>query len=285
MSEMVFLNGRLLPRHQATIPVLDYGFLYGYGLFETLRAYGGRVFRLANHIERLKNSAVVLGLSLPEVDWDSAVRDTVRANHLTEARIRITVSGGEGGLTPDPATCKQPAVLITAAKYTPYPEEVYRRGFRAIISSIRRNSRSPLSRLKSTSYLESLLVKQAARSDGVDEAICLNERGLLAEASMSNIFLVNNGVLKTPGENSGILPGVTRDLVLEMAVASGIKTRQRNIRQAELFQAQEAFLTNSLMEIMPLTVVDGQPIGTGRVGPVTINLMSAYKEMVLAETG
>ena len=280
MSEIVYLNGSLIPRSQASISALDYGFLYGYGLFETMRAYGGRVFRLDNHLRRLARSAEVLGLPIGTLNLEDAVMDTIQANQLSEARIRIAISIGEGGMVPDPSTCNRPTVLILAGHYQPYPEEVYQKGFRAVVSSIRRNSGSPLSRLKSANYLESLLARQDARAAGVNEALCLNEKGFLAEASMSNIFLVTNGILRTPGQESGILPGITRETILELASPLGINTLEDNIRLDELSQAEEAFLTNSLIEVMPLTELEGKPIGSGRPGPVTERLTAAYRKLV-----
>ena len=280
MSEIVYLNGSLIPRSQARISALDYGFLYGFGLFETMRAYGGQVFRLDSHLNRLARSAEILGLPIQALDLKGGVMDTIHANKLSDARVRITISIGEGGMVPDPSACTQPTVLILAGHYKPYPKQVYEKGFRAVVSSIRRNSQSPLSRLKSANYLENMLAKQEARAAGVDEAICLNEKGLLAEASMSNIFLVNDGILRTPGEESGILPGITREVVLELASQLGINTFEQDIRLDELFQTQEAFLTNSLMEIMPLTEIDGKPVGSGEAESVTRRLMAEYKKLV-----
>lgn len=282
MSEIVYLNGSLIPRSQAGISVLDYGFLYGFGLFETMRAYEGQVFRLDSHLNRLVRSAKILGLPIGVTDLEDAVMATIQANQLGDARIRITVSIGEGSMVPDPSTCKQPTVLILAGDYHPYLEQIYQKGFRAVVSSIRRNSGSPLSRLKSANYLENMLAKQEARAAGVDEALCLNEKGLLAEASMSNIFLVDDGVLRTPGEESGILPGVTRGVVLELASRLGISTLEHDVRLDEIAEAQEAFLTNSLIEIMPLTEIAGRHVGSGRPGPVTQRLMADYKKLVLA---
>jgi len=245
-----------------------------------MRAYGGQVFRLDSHLNRLARSAEILGLPIEALDLKGAVMDTIQANKLSDARVRITISIGEGGMVPDPSACTQPTVLIVAGHYKPYPKQVYEKGFRAVVSSIRRNSQSPLSRLKSANYLENMLAKQEARAAGVDEAICLNEKGLLAEASMSNIFLVNDGILRTPGEESGILPGITREVVLELASQLDINTFEQDIRLDELFQAQEAFLTNSLMEIMPLTEIDGKPVGSGEPEPVTRRLMANYKKLV-----
>ena len=283
MSEIVYLNGYLMPLGQASISVLDYGFLYGYGLFETMRAYGGKIFRLDSHLSRLARAAEILGLPIGALELKDAVMDTIKANKLSDARIRITISMGEGGMVPDPSTCGKPTVLILAGHYQPYPEQVYQKGFRAVVSSIRRNSQSPLSRLKSANYLESILAKQEARAAGVDEALCLNEKGLLAEASMSNIFLVTDGILRTPGQESGVLPGIIRETIMELASQLGINTLEQDIRLDELFQAQEAFFTNSLIEVMPLIEVDGKFIGSGRPGSLTQRLMVAYKELVLAE--
>jgi len=280
MSEIVYLNGSLIPRSEASISALDYGFLYGYGLFETMRAYEGQVFRLDNHLRRLTRSAEVLGLPMGTLNLKDAVMDTIQANQFGDARIRITISIGEGGIVPDPSLCNRPTVLIVAGQYQPYPEEVYEKGFRAIISSIRRNSGSPLSRLKSANYLENLLARQEARAAGVNEAICLNEKGLVAEASMSNIFIVTNGTLKTPGQESGILPGITRETVLELASPLGINTVEDDVRLDQLYHAEEAFLTNSLMEVMPLTEVEGKFVGYGSPGPVTKRLTAAYRKLV-----
>lgn len=281
MSEIVYLNGSLMPRSQARISALDYGFLYGFGLFETMRAYEGQVFLLDRHLSRLARSAEILGLPIGVSDLEEAVMATIQANQLSEARIRISISIGEGGMAPDPSTCQKPTVLVLAGHYQPYPEQVYQKGFRAVVSSIRRNSQSPLSRLKSANYLENILAREEARKAGVDEALCLNEKGLLAEASMSNIFLVTNGTLRTPRQGSGILPGITREVVLELASQLGIDTIEGDIRLDELFHAQEAFLTNSLIEVMPLTELDGKPIGSGRPGSLTKRLMVAYRKLVM----
>ena len=283
MSEIVYLNGSLIPRSQASISVMDYGFLYGYGLFETMRAYGGQVFRLDGHLGRLTRSAAILGLPLQVQELKGAVMDTIQANKLRDARIRIAISIGEGGMAPDPGTCNKPTVLILAGHYQPYPERVYQKGFRAIVSSIRRNSQSPLSSLKTANYLESILARQQARAAGADEAIHLNEKGLLAEASMSNIFIVTDGILRTPGQENGILPGITRETVLELAPRLGINTLEHDIQLGEVLQAQEAFLTNSLIEVMPLTEIAGKPVGHGKPGALTRRLMADYRRMVRDE--
>lgn len=285
MDELVYLNGLLVPRGEARISVLDYGFLYGYGLFETMRAYHGRVFGLKQHLERLACSAEILKIRVETPLLEQAVKDIIRANNLTEARVRLAVSLGEGAMVPDPKSCEKPTVLVMAGAYHSYGEEVYQKGFRAIISSIRRNSQSPIAKLKTANYLESLLARQEAKDAGVDEAICLNDKGLVSEASMSNIFIVAGGVLKTPDPDSGILPGLTRNTVLELAASSGIKAKEQSFTANELLQADEAFVTNSLMEIMPLVQVDGKPVGSGKPGPATLRLMKAYRELVKRELG
>jgi len=281
VEEIVYLNGSLMPLSQARLSPLDYGFLYGYGLFETMRAYSGRIFRLERHLARLSRSAKLLGIDLESIpDLEKALYNTLQANNLSHARIRLTLSGGEGEPLPD-LVIRVPTVLIVARSYTPYPRQVYKQGFKAIVSRIRRNTQSPASAMKSLNYLDNLLARQEAKLAGADEAILLNEQGFLAEGSMSNIFLVSGNALLTPSEDSGILPGITRGVVLEeLAPSLGMKKIERKIALKELLQADEAFFTNSLIEIMPLTQVGGQNIGSGRAGAVTQRLIAAYKELV-----
>lgn len=284
MEETVYLNGSLIPRNQAKVSILDYGFLFGYALFETMRAYNDRVFRLASHLNRLAISAERLGIPV-EIDLlERAVLDTLRANGLSEARIRLIVSIGEGNLTPDTRTCIKPMVVVVAGRYIPYSQEAYEKGFRAILSNIHRNSQSPVSGLKSANFLESMLAKQEARIAGADEAFLLNDRGLLAEASSSNLFIGSKGVLRTPKLGSGILPGVTRAVVLELAAKLGIKAIERDISQAELMKAGEVFLTNSLIEIMPVTEIASKPVGSGKPGEIAKRMMAAYRELVAKQT-
>ena len=285
MTELVYLNGSLVARDDARIAVLDYGFLYGFGLFETMRAYGGHVFRLDRHLDRLLRSAERLGIVVEGEALERAVTETIRANGLSDARIRLTVSIGEGRVVPDPITCGEPTVLVVAGNYQPFSEEVYQKGFNAVIPSIHRNSQSPLSGMKTLNFLESMLARQEARTAGADEVLLLNEKGLLTEASMSNVFLVGNGSLKTPGLESGVLPGVTREVVLELVGGLGMDVVECDITMADLMGAEEVFLTNSVMELMPLTGVEGKPVGSGKPGPVTQKLMTGYREMVRQEVG
>ena len=287
MAEIIYLNGRLIPRSKAKLSPFDHGFLYGYGLFETMRAYQGYIFRLDRHLTRLRRSAQSLGLihSILNVvegkqSLGTACMETLEANKFKNARLRLTVSAGEGDMMPDPSTCSSPTVLITARNLVPLPPEKYASGFKAALSSLRRNSQSPLSRLKSTCYMENILARMAARAVGCDEAILLNEQGYLAEGSTANIFLASNGELVTPSLESGVLPGITREAVLEIARASNIKTLERQVELKELIEAEEAFVTNSILELMPLTWFEGKPIGTGKPGQLTKKLIAAYKELV-----
>jgi len=285
MNGIVYINGNLVPAAEAKIPAFDYGFLFGYALFETMHAYNSTVFRLDRHIQRMVNSANTLGLSLDAVELTNAVQDTVRVNNLQEARIRLTVSAGAGHPVADLASCSKPTVMVVAIPYTPLSPETYEKGYRMVISEIRRNSRSPVAVMKKTDYLESILAKQSARAAGADDALFLNDRGYLTEGTANNIFIVSKGLLKTPPVVAGVLPGITRAVILEMARATAISNKETNIRLAALFTADEVFLTSSLMEIMPVTMIDGQMVGSGRPGPVTRRLMQAFRETVRCETG
>lgn len=287
MAEIIYFNGRLIPRFEAKLSPFDHGFLYGYGLFETMRAYDGHIFRLDSHITRLRCSAESIGLTHSILTTDegkqslkAACRATLEANELKDARIRLTVSAGEGDMTPDPGTCSSPTVLITARSLVPLPPEKYETGFEAAISFLRRNSQSPLSRLKSTCYTENVLARMTAKAAGYDEAIFLNEQGYLAEGSTTNVFLVSHAELITPCFESGVLPGITRDAVLEIARTSNIKATERWVELNELIEAEEAFLTNSVLELMPLVSIEGRPIGSGKPGKVTRDLLFAYRKLV-----
>ena len=282
MEVVVCLNGALIPLTQARISPMDYGFLHGYGLFETMRAYSGHVFRLEKHLARLERSARALNIDLDgPAKLETAIYETLRANHLPDARIRISVSPGEEELAPGIPARAEATVFITAVSYEPPSEQAYRRGFTAMVSKVHRSPRSPSSGLKSLSALDILLARQEAASYGVDHAILLNDDDLVAEGSSSNVFHVNDRTLFTPAEHSGILQGVTRDVVLkELAPSLGLATKEVDVALSDLLEAEEAFLTNSMIEIMPLTVVADRSIGTGRPGPLTRRFMKAYKGLV-----
>jgi len=286
-EEIVYLNGQLVPRSEAKLSPFDHGFLYGYGLFETMRAYQGHIFRLDLHITRLQCSAQAIGFthtilttSEGKQSLKAACLATLEANKLKDARLRLTVSAGEGDTLPDHSTCSSPTIFVSARNLIPLPPEKYESGFTATLSYLRRSSQSPLSRLKSTCYIESILARTAARAAGYDEAILLNEEGYLAEGSTTNIFLASKNRLVTPSLESGALPGITRETVLEIARASGIETEERQVELKELIEAEEAFVTNSIIELMPLTRFEGKPIGTGKPGELTRRLTAGYRKLV-----
>lgn len=291
MGEIVYLNGSLIPRSQARISAFDYGFLYGYGLFETMRAYHGTIFLLERHLKRLLDSAAIIGLGsrLAEIDLGKACIDTLRANGLQDARLRLTVSKGEVDSFPGANTSAAPTVLVTAISSSALAAQVYNKGYRAGISSLRRYSQSPLSRLKSANYLLSVLAKMEAEAAGLNESLLLNEHGLLTEGSISNVFFVSQTGLVTPPVESGILPGITRGVVMELADSLEMNVTEGEVRLEDLRRFDEAFLTNSVMEIMPLVEVRDNTgrvitIGSGRPGKLTERLMTAYREMVERET-
>lgn len=292
MEEIVYLNGSLVPRSQARVSAFDHGFLYGYALFETMRAYHGKIFLLERHLKRLKDSAEIIGLSqsLEEIDLGKACLETLRANNLKDARLRLTVSRGEVDTFPGTGINITPTVLVTARSYTALPVEIYNRGYRAGVSSLCRCRQSVISRIKSANYLVSVLAKMEAEAAGLDEALLLNESGFIAEGSVSNVFFINSSGLITPPLESGILPGITREVVIELAGSLGTGVTEGDVRSADLKKFDEAFLTNSIMGIMPLVAVRNDTgkmvnIGSGKPGKVTNRLMAAYREMVERKTG
>ncbi len=266
----------MLPVGELVLNPLDRGFTLGDGLFETLRVRGDTVLGIERHLFRLRVGAAVLGLSpLPkDKDLKDAITKTLTANGLTEAAVRLTISRGvpkRRGLLPEPEP--NPSMVIHAEPFTGYPAELYDRGARAVISGIRRNEHSPLARVKSLNYLDNVLARREAEARGVDDALLLNTAGDLACASAANLFLLLHGALVTPSVASGALPGTVRELVTaELAPPIGLKVVERVVRPEELRAAHEVFLTNALMGIVPLTVVDTLPIGTGVPGPVSMKL-------------
>ena len=284
MKEIFYLNGELLPREKAKVSLLDYGFLFGFGLYETVRVYSGKVFRLDNHLARLRYSGAHLGMVIHTTLIRDAVNDVIKANGFKHARLRISVSIGEGTMSPNLDSCKHPTIAVLASKYKPPNREKYQNGYEVILSSIRRSSFSPVTFLKSANTMENMLARRDARDAGADEALFLNEKGYLTEAAGSNLFIVRDGILKTPRYESGILPGVTRVVVFELAAQLRIKFKEVNLRLADLLQADEVFITNSLIEIMPVTIFNGKPIADGKPGALTGKLVKAYKALVKKET-
>ncbi|MCR4420607.1 MAG: aminotransferase class IV [Clostridia bacterium] len=267
----VWVNGRLLGEAEAAVPAGDPGFLYGEGLFETLAVCRGRPVLLDRHLERLAASAAWLGLPCPDRGmWLRALEEVTAANQVDEGWARLVLTRGAGrGLA-----------IAAAGSGRRYPEEDYRRGWRAIISSYRQDQTSPLCRLKTLNYLPHLLARREARERGADEGLHLNLAGEVAEGAYSNVFLLREGELVTPPPESGLLPGITRAAVMELGVELGLVVRERPVRPEEFTEAEEAFLTSSLAWIMPLVEVEGRSIGSGRPGPITLALGRAYRRRV-----
>jgi len=286
MAELIWHDGQLLSPDQAMCSCLDRGRLYGDGLFETMRAYSGTIFQLDAHLERLTAGAKQLYLRLPmsTEDLREAVQTPLVASGLSDAYVRLTVTRGVGGA---PAELDASTASVTAwvRPLSGYPEQLYATGMSAVLASARRNECSPLSKLKTLNYLDSLLARAEAQRVGADEAMFLNTAGRLAETTASNLFLVDDkGCVLTPPVSAGILPGIARACVLALCAAEGIPFSEEPLDIHRLQEAQEAFLTNSLMEIMPLTRFEHRPIGSGDVGPLTEQLQEAYQRLVAEQT-
>jgi len=278
----IHFNGRAQRGHGAAFCALDRGLLYGDGLFETLRSYNGVPFLLDEHVARLNASAAELrlGTELDGAAIAGAIGELLELNGLGDAYIRITLTRGPhtGRLELEPA--EQPSLIIVAQPLRPLPLSRYDPGSSAVISSIRQNADSPLPRHKTLNYLNNLLAKTEARDRGADEALLLNTRGEVAEAASSNLFLVRDGRLITPSLDSNILAGVTRAEVLRLAAEAGIGAEERIVRPDELSSADEAFLTNSLAELVPVRAIEGRPVGHGVPGELTRQLRAVYRDRV-----
>ncbi|MBM3497107.1 MAG: branched-chain-amino-acid transaminase [Armatimonadetes bacterium] len=282
MSSVVYIDGELVPAGEAKVSVYDHGLLYGDGVFEGIRAYNGRVFRLQEHLDRLYASArgIQLGIPLSMSEMESAVLRTIAANGLTDAYVRLVVTRGIGDLGLDPRKCGAPTVFIIASTIQLYPVEVYRAGLRLITC---RTVRTPPSSLdpsvKSLNYLNNILAKLEVAQAGADEGIMLNQEGYVAECTADNLFLVRAGEVVTPSPEAGMLIGVTRNAVIEVARAAGYVLREALFRLGEVLTADECFLTGTGAEIAPVREVDGQAIGSGKPGPITNELHAAFQEL------
>ncbi len=280
---LVYLNGKFVPKEDAKVSVFDHGYLYGDGIYETLRAYKGVLFHLDRHLVRLKHSAdsIFLKLPLPLDKIGAALNDAVKANKLSDAYVRIQISRGTGEIGLDPALCPEPTTVIVAKPFKDYPAEHYERGVSLAVVKTRRNHPLALSpSIKGTNFLNNILAKIESLRAGAYEAVMLNWEGYVAEGTISNIFFVKAGVLYTPSLETGILEGVTRGLVLELARKERIEAREALIRAEELLAADECFITNTTVEVMPVTSVDNRAVGNGKPGPATAALGKAYKDEV-----
>ncbi|HXA45630.1 MAG TPA: branched-chain-amino-acid transaminase [Candidatus Angelobacter sp.] len=279
----IFIDGKLQNERNAKISVFDHGLLYGDGVFEGIRAYNGRVFKLKEHIDRLFYSAKAILLEIPMTPAElmKATVATIRANKLRDAYVRLVVTRGVGNLGLNPRSCKAPTVIIIAGKIQVYPAELYARGMEIVTVPTVRNLHSALNpAIKSLNYLNNILAKIEANNAGVEEAVMLNSEGFVAECTADNLFIIKNGELFTPPLSAGALYGITRGTVMELAAQTGMKVTEPNLTRYDLFNADECFLTGTGAEIMPVIKIDGRLIGTGKPGPHTSKLIGAYKALV-----
>lgn len=282
---LVYLDGRWLPADQATVSVFDHGLLYGDGVFEGIRAYGGRIFALGAHVRRLYESArsILLDIGMSEAAMADCIEEAVRRNGLSDAYIRVVVSRGKGDLGLDPRKCPRPTVVVIADAIALYPPSLYAEGLKAITVSLRRTAVDALSpRVKSLNYLNSILAKQQAIAAGMAEAILLDREGHPIEATGENLFIVRRGRVITPPIYLGVLEGITRATVLDLARQGGHATVEEPFTLHDLYVAEECFLTGTAAEIVPVVEIDGRRVGDGVPGPVTRSVTAAYRALAAA---
>ena len=279
----IFVDGQFFGENDAKVSVFDHGLLYGDGVFEGIRAYNGRVFKLKEHIDRLFYSAKAILLTLPmsHADICKAVVDTCRENGLRDGYIRLLVTRGVGTLGLNPNKCKRPSVIVIADKIQLYPKEYYERGLDIITVPTTRNLHSALNpAIKSLNYLNNILAKIEANNAGCEEAIMLNSEGYVAECTGDNLFLVKGNDLLTPPLSAGALYGITRGVVMDLARKSGLNVSEPNLTRYDVFNADECFLTGTGAEVVPVVKVDGRVIGSGTPGPRTRELVKKYHDLV-----
>jgi branched-chain amino acid aminotransferase len=282
MAATVNVNGQISPQDQAVIAVFDHGFLYGEGIYETLRTYDGRLFLFHRHMRRLRNSARFIDLALPFTDDEIAarIRDTIAAADLAgqEAYVRVLVTRGVGELTYDLKATPTPSWVIIVKPLPSPPPEIYEQGVKVVLVDVVRNhpqSVNPM--IKSNNLMNSALAAQQAQKRGGFEAVMRNYRGELTECTQSNLFLVENGVAVTAPLESGLLPGITREFLFEVGRDASVEVREQVLRDNDLFGADEAFLTSTTREIVPIVTVDDHTIGNGAPGPITLKLLETFR--------
>jgi len=275
----IYIDGKYCGEREAKISVFDHGLLYGDGIFEGIRVYHGRVFRLNEHIDRLYCSAkaILLNIPLSPAEMTTAVVETCRKNRIRDGYVRLLVTRGIGTLGLNPNRCKNPSVIIIAGKIQLYPEEYYARGLEIITVPTVRNLHSALNpAIKSLNYLNNILAKIEANNSGCEEAIMLNAEGFVSECTGDNLFIVRDGKLATPPLSAGTLYGITRKVVMEIAEEMGIPVSEPNLTRYDVFNADECFLSGTGAEIVPVVKVDGRAIGNGKPGPLTKRLVAEY---------
>ncbi|MGB9660951.1 MAG: branched-chain-amino-acid transaminase [Moorellaceae bacterium] len=286
MGLVIYFDGQFVDQEEAKVSVFDHGLLYGDGVFEGIRAYHGRVFKLKEHIDRLFESArhIALDPGLTREEMMEVVLETCRRNNLRDAYIRLVVTRGKGDLGLDPRKCPKPLIFCIAAQIQLYPEELYEKGLELVTVATRRNIPDALDpRIKSLNYLNNILAKIEATRAGAPEGLLLNKEGYVAEATGDNIFIVKDGHLYTPPAYVGLLEGITRNTVLELARRLGLPAEERVFTRHEVYAADECFLTGTAAEVIPVVQLDSRPIGDGRPGPVTRRLISHFRELTKTE--
>lgn len=279
----IYLNGKLVPEEKALVSVFDHGFLYGDGIYETMRSYRDIVFLIDEHIKRLFRSGNLIRLKIPrsEEEIKKSIYRTLKKNNLKDAYIRLSISRGSGEIGLDPELCKEPTFVIITKRFNEYPEELYRKGVTVSIVNTRRNAPEALNpKIKSLNFLNNILAKIEAKEAGTYEAIMLNYRGYLTEGTITNIFFVKRGSIFTPSIEAGILDGITRDLIIRVAERNGKNVKEGLYTPEDLYSADEAFITNTTLEILPVIKIDKNVIGKGIPGSVTKDLHRSYREEV-----
>ncbi len=282
-SPLIWLDGKLRPKSDASVSVYDHGLLYGDGVFEGIRQYNGRVFQKDAHLKRLFESAHGIRLTIPYSveQLGQALEETLAANKLRDCYIRLVVTRGVGYLGVSPKNCKTPVTFIIADTIQMYSEETYKTGMAIIVASTVRNHPNALSpKIKSLNYLNNVLAKWEAIDANVSEAVMLNHLGYVCECTGDNIFIIKNGELLTPPEDSGILVGITRQVVMGLARSAGIPVAEKNMTRQDLYTADECFLTGTGAEVNPVTRIDSRNIGAGKPGLITQRLIKAFHEFV-----
>jgi len=285
MGLLVYLDGKFVPEEEAKISIFDHGFLYGDGVFEGIRAYNGRVFRLREHMNRLYDSAKAIDLQIPitKEEFEKIILETLRINKLRDAYIRPIVTRGVGDLGLDPRKCKKPTIIVIARPWGKLYGDLYERGLKAVTVAVRRNPYDALPpNIKSLNYLNNILAKIEANAKGGDEAIFLDKLGFISEGSGDNIFIVKNGTILTPPTINSLL-GITREVVIEIIKKLGIPFAERNLSLYDLYTADEVFVTGTAAEIAPIVEVDGRKVGDGKPGKITKRLMEEFERVTQTE--
>jgi|UniRef100_UPI00404AFD08 branched-chain amino acid aminotransferase len=282
----IYLDGKFVDPADAKVSVFDHGLLYGDGVFEGIRLYGGNVFRLEEHLERLEYSAkaIMLDLPLTRKEFSDITCETCRQNGLTDAYIRLVVTRGVGDLGLSPWTCPKPSIFVIASKISLYPQEHYDNGLAIVTVPTRRINPAALpSTVKSLNYLNNILGKIEAQQFGALEAIMLNDQGYVAECTADNIFIVHKGEIITPSSSQGALKGITRDTIFDIAKELNVPIRDANMTRYDVWCADECFLTGSGAEVIPAVKLDGRVIGTGKPGPLTKQILASFRRRALVE--